>query len=336
MTEVIIFNQKTYEKIFNFYSNEFRKIENKNPYAILMAKDYNTTITFFKNRKVMFQGENAYQLASYWKNSDNLLELTPPTDYPEEGEIIKDEVNDFKNSDKLYFSSSLGSDEVGKGSYLGPLIVTATYVNKEDIPLLEKLGVIDSKLLKNQDIIKTAPYLINMLEHESIILSNEDYNSNSLFKDNNNNNININLVNSYLHNLVLTKLKEKLKEKNKNYDYIIMDQFVNSKNYYNYLKTIKDEKDKNLVITDNITFVTEGEKRNLAVSAASIISRYLFLKEMAKLSQKYGFIINMGSGNEATEDALKIVKKEGLNELQKIAKFNFNNTNNIIKKLKEN
>ena len=38
--------------------------------------------------------------------------------------------------------SSVGSDEVGTGDYYGPIVVTASYVNKDDIPFLTELGVV--------------------------------------------------------------------------------------------------------------------------------------------------------------------------------------------------
>ena len=46
---------------------------------------------------------------------------------------------------KLYDKRTIGSDEVGTGDYFGPIVVTASYVTKEDIPYLEELGVKDSK-----------------------------------------------------------------------------------------------------------------------------------------------------------------------------------------------
>ena len=38
-----------------------------------------------------------------------------------------------------------GSDECGKGDFFGPLVVAATYVDRETAPVLRRLGVRDSK-----------------------------------------------------------------------------------------------------------------------------------------------------------------------------------------------
>ena len=53
--------------------------------------------------------------------------------------------NKKEEDKKYYYCSSVGSDEVGTGDYFGPIVVTATYVKKEDIPFLESLGIKDSK-----------------------------------------------------------------------------------------------------------------------------------------------------------------------------------------------
>lgn len=55
--------------------------------------------------------------------------------------------------------SVLGSDEVGNGSYFGPLTVCAAYVKRDQLAELRKLGVRDSKELKDSQIIQLADIL---------------------------------------------------------------------------------------------------------------------------------------------------------------------------------
>ena len=62
-----------------------------------------------------------------------------------------------KKYDKYYHSNSIGSDEVGTGDYFGPIVVTATYVEKDDIEFLEGLGVMDSKKISDDKIRDIAP-----------------------------------------------------------------------------------------------------------------------------------------------------------------------------------
>ena len=46
--------------------------------------------------------------------------------------------------------NSVGSDEVGTGDYFGPIVVTATYVTKDDVEFLDNLGVMDSKKISDE------------------------------------------------------------------------------------------------------------------------------------------------------------------------------------------
>ena len=130
--------------------------------------------------------------------------------------------------------------------------------------LLEDLGVKDSKRMTDDKIIEIAPEIIKKISHKIIILNNEDYNNNY------NQDVNMNKIKAVLHNKVLINL---LKDNNYQYDMIVMDQFVNQKKYYDYLKGIP-------TIVKNINFVIKAEDRCLSVACASIISRYIFLKEM--------------------------------------------------------
>ena len=71
--------------------------------------------------------------------------------------------NTKKYNEKLYNCTSIGSDEVGTGDYFGPIVVTAAYVTKKDIPFLEELGVRDSKKITDEHILKTVPEIIKRI-----------------------------------------------------------------------------------------------------------------------------------------------------------------------------
>ena len=105
--------------------------------------------------------------------------------------------------------NSIGSDEVGTGDYFGPIVVTASYVSKDNIDFLLDLGVKDSKKLTDQQILKIVPSIIKKIPYQTFILRNEEYNNHK------NNNINMNQMKAILHNKVLYELKQK----NYQYDY---------------------------------------------------------------------------------------------------------------------
>ena len=129
----------------------------------------------------------------------------------------------------------------------------------------------------------------------------------------------MNKLKAILHNKVLGKLKAKVL----NYDYIIVDEFAKPYVYYSYLK------DSSNVVRD-ITFMTKGETKSLAVACASLISRYIFIEEFDKLGEKLDVFLPKGASNLVDEVGINIVKKYGKDKLKEIAKYNFKNTEKIL------
>ena len=124
-----------------------------------------------------------------------------------------------------------------------------------------------------------------------------------------------------LHNKVLCKL---IKKYNPVYKYAIIDQFVSSKKYYEYLNEVPE-------VVKNIQFYTHGEDKCLSVAASSIIARYVFLQKMQELSKQTGYAIPKGAGVNADEMLQKIRKEKGDAYLFNIAKLNFKNYTKLSK-----
>ena len=285
------------------------KKRDKTPmYAIFQADEEDTVVTLYESGKVVFQGVSADVDANYWKETEKILTGS----YPEEKEK-KEKKEEVDNTD-YYSISSIGSDEVGTGDFFGPIIVTASYVDKSNISFLEELGVRDSKKVTDEKIEKIAPTLMEKIPHYTYILSNEEYNK---MQDEGNN---MNKIKSILHNKVIMGL---LKSNNYSYDMVVIDQFTPKRNYYNYLK---DESN----VFRKITFTTKAEDKCLSVGVSSIISRYLFLKEMEKLSKEIGISLPLGASTVVDETGKKIVEKYGKEKLNEIAKLNFKNVEKIL------
>lgn len=298
MNVVIKVSDKTKEKIIKYY--EELKVDKEIPYVIFQAKDGDTTVTMYESGKVMFQGVSADVDAMMWQEMDGQK--------PEE--VIEKEKKDAK----LYNISSVGSDEVGTGDYFGPIVVSAAYVSKADIPKLEKLGLKDSKKIRDEQIRKIAPKLIKIVKYRSMIINNTEYNK---LQETNN----MNKLKAVLHNKVLYQL---INEEKPKYDAIIVDEFAKEARYYEYIKESN-------YIQRGISFVQKAEDKNLAVAAASIISRYIFLKEFDKLSDSLGLPLPKGAGHQVDKIGEELVEKYGKEKLKEVAKLNFNNTNRIIK-----
>ena len=310
ITKVIRVDNDT-KKLMNEFYKDIKR-DKTPPYAVFQADTGDTIVTLYESGKAMFQGVSADIEAGMWesikKDKDNI-------DYF----VDTKEVNIKKDIEIEIPSniSSVGSDEVGTGDYYGPIVVTASFVSKENIPFLTELGVRDSKKLSDEQILKIVPKIIKKIPYKTIMLSNKEYN------DNYGKDMNMNKIKAVLHNKVLTEMV-----KDNNYDYIVVDQFEPEKSYYNHLSDVPNP-------LKGITFITKAEDKCLSVAVSSLISRYIFIKEMDKLGDKYGIFLPKGANYYVEDIGIKLVNKYGEKILHDIAKLNFSNTNRILKEVRK-
>lgn len=287
---------------------EDMKCDKTPPYAIFQVKDFDCVTTLYESGKVMFQGIGADIEASYWTEQERVLNgKVIDTSSKEKEKKEKDEKKVFINE------ASVGSDEVGTGDYFGPLVVTAAFVSKENIAWMQDLGVRDSKKLTDDKIIKIAPELIKRIPHTTIVLTNQEYNQYHTTD------FNMNKVKAILHNKCLLSV---IKKDGVSYSKIVVDQFEPPKAYYAHISKAPER-------VTNITFMTKAEDQCMSVAAASIISRYIFLKEMKKLSDRFNIEMPLGASNLVDEVGATLVTKYGKDILKQIAKLSFKNTEKI-------
>lgn len=302
-------SKNTQEKMIEYFQD--KKRPKTPPYAVFQADEADTVVTLYESGKVVFQGISADIDAAMWKQMEQNLNPGKKVEEKKAGEKKKEKKETFVDP-KIYHSSSIGSDEVGTGDYFGPIVVTASFVAKENIPFLEELGVKDSKKMSDEQIMEIVPKIIQKIPYQSMILNNHEYNEKYSEE------INMNKIKAILHNKVLLKMTKQ----NVNYEYVIVDEFAKSYIYFNYLRKVPE-------VVRNITFLTKGEDKSLAVACASLISRYIFIKEFDKLSQSLGIFLPKGAGVKVDEVGRQIVEKYGFEKLKEVAKLNFKNTKKI-------
>ena len=306
-------SQKTQEMMKEFF--EEQKREKTPQYAYFQADDGDTVITLYTSGKAVFQGKDADLSSEYWIETEKINSGVAVVTNSEKKEK-KTVKGESKKNDSIYHNvNSVGSDEVGTGDYFGPVVVSSTYVTKDDIEYLDSLGVMDSKKITDEKILQIAPLIAKRVKYKSMILNNSDYNK-FYSKD-----YNMNKIKAILHNKVLYQM---IHEENPNYDYIIVDEFAREARYYDYIKESPN-------IQRDITFMTKAEDKCLSVACASIISRYLFLKEFDKLSDSLHIPLPKGAGQEVDKIGMEIVEKYGKEKLYEVAKLNFMNTERILK-----
>lgn len=315
MVVVFKISNNTKDKMIEYYMD--KKREKTPPYAVFQAEEGGTIITLYESGKVMFQGISADVDANMWRDMEaHLNNGKAPEENKKKEKEKKTNEEIYEEKKKYYYINSIGSDEVGTGDYFGPIVVTASFVSKDNIAFLEELGVKDSKKLTDQKILEIVPKIIKKIPYETIIYTNEEYNNHPEF--------NMNKTKAILHNKAILSL---MKKENFNYDKVIIDQFCYPRNYFGYLKEANN-------VFRKITFTTKAEDKCLSVACSSLISRYVFIKETDKMSKALNDNIPKGAGNLVDEFGKKIVGKYGKEILRKTAKLNFKNTDKIIKEEK--
>jgi ribonuclease HIII len=289
-------------EIKDFYQAE-EIIDEKHPYDYFFVNKEGVAIHGYRNKKEIYtitfsgEGERPFEMASLF--SDHVTRKDMEVKEKQEKVNIKEGWEDFH--------AQIGSDEVGKGDFFGPLIVVAAFVEQRDIPYLEKMRINDSKKMKDDYILEIGPRLVKEFAYSSLSLDNETYNKVH------NAGTNMNAIKAKMHNKALLNLKKRYPLAR-----VYQDQFAEPKLYYSYLK-YEDE------VLDDITFSTKGELAFPSVALASVLARYSFLRKMQELSKKYKMEFPFGSGKDADEFIAKFVEKYGKEELKKVAKLNFKN-----------
>ena len=118
--------------------------ENPNEYIDTFIQKQDLSISIYKTKKVVFQGNDAFFYASAY------IDTKP--------------------------SAQAGSDEVGTGDCFGPVVVCAAIVEESDFDFISENHITDSKQLSDDFIRKIGPTLIERFKHSLLILDNATYN----------------------------------------------------------------------------------------------------------------------------------------------------------------
>ncbi|MCU5745699.1 ribonuclease HIII [Staphylococcus sp. SQ8-PEA] len=266
-------------------------------------KHQGTTISVYQSNKVMLQGKNATTLANQLLPTKAVSTVSSTQTKNVSSTIHFDDYN------------CIGSDEAGSGDYFGPLTVCAAYVSRQNIKLLKTLGVDDSKKLNDNKIVALAEQIISFLPHSLLVLDNVNYNNKqregwSQVK-----------MKAVLHNEAIKNVTQRIDQGDLNY--IVIDQFAQPSVYKKYALT-------DIPYPQLTHFETKGESKSLAIAAASIISRYAFIKHMDQLSQASHFTLPKGASNKTDLIAAQMITKYDLNYLDRISKKHFANRQKAI------
>lgn len=296
-------------------------MNNNNPYIEYFIFFMDCKITIYKTQKCVIQGKNAQELmfkyfAEYLNQVKKINEVNDDFDYEKEN----------------FAQNIIGSDEVGVGDYFGGLVVCAVFLTPETAKKAESIGVKDSKKISDEKIINIAEKLMKFVRYQISELTPRNYND--LFYSYKNSHV----LKTILHYSVIEKLVNDLEKENIYAKKLVIDQYATPEKFDEYLiKAYTHNK-----LHQPFHFYTKAENKYLAVACASIIARYIFLKQIKKMSNKLNIAIPLGAWNDNIEStAFKLISNHKYNiaEIDDIltdnVKKHFINTDKILKKFSD-
>ena len=298
-TSVLLLDEQTIQHLGKIYQEAIHQIP---PHAHYQLKLPSLSVTAYKSGKVVLQGSAVDEFIQ--KHDLTASTSTKKTTYASNGLP-----EGFSNW------GVIGSDEVGTGSYFGPLTVACAFVPKNLITELQQLGVKDSKNLNDTQIQEIVPKIKALIPYKLLTLWPEKYNEVQQTK-------NLNEMKALLHNQAIKLLYQQLNPEM--VQAILIDEFCSPSNYYRYLG------DQSTPLKSMTYFKTKGESHHIAVAAASMIARVAFLEGLKTLSKEYGYPLLSGANAAVDELASKILEYDGMEVLSKVAKLHFANTQKAI------
>jgi len=204
----------------------------------------------------------------------------------------------------------LGSDEVGKGEWYGPLVVVCAALSADDIMRFRKIGVRDSKAIGKTDLDKLALLIIKSgITYHDVTLMPETYNRQ--YEQFSKERKTLNDLLAWCHAAAIRTTLAKVFPKRIKGSKIVIDKFDPKKMDLRLEAAgIKDEE-------VEIIQSSKGDEE-VPVSVASIIAKYLFELRVDELNRQFNV-------------DLRISKPTDLNPkiLPQVAKMHFKNVGSV-------
>ncbi|MFT4343542.1 MAG: ribonuclease HII [Candidatus Woesearchaeota archaeon] len=182
-----------------------------------------------------------------------------------------------------------GIDEAGRGPVVGPLVLAGVMVQEKDIPLLERMGVKDSKVLTpaRRETLYDAIVSAKFLKHHIISLSPKEIDE-ALASPN----LNLNTLEGLHSAMIINKLQPST---------VILDLPSNNAEAYNAFVRM------NLIKQCEIISEHKADAKYAVVSAASILAKVTRDRAITAIKEKIN--INLGSGYPSDPVTVAFLKK---------------------------
>jgi ribonuclease HIII len=263
------------------------------PYTTLALKGKKLTINLYTSGKLVIQGKEAHDFVLF--TLEPLVLGAASLGY--------EEVLDPK-----MFAPHMGSDESGKGDIFGPLITVSVFIDETTGRQLADLGIRDSKTIADSKIATLATEARKILGRQNcafVLLRPQTYNRvyNKI--------ANLNRLLAWCH----ARAIETLAEQRPDCPRAVIDQFARTESTINRALMPRGKK---LIIEQ-----MHKAERDIAVAAASVLARDIFVKELKKLSDEMGMPLPKGAGPKIPETLNNLLQSKGPACLPHVAKCHF-------------
>ena len=206
-----------------------------------------------------------------------------------------------------------GVDESGKGDFFGPRCIAGVYADEVTGPKLRAIGCCDSKLIKSSKKIMELSAGIREIAGNgwtAVVIGPESYNR--LYAKFGN----LNRLLAWGHARVIENLLEKVPACPR----MLSDKFADERLIRRALLTRGRE-----IRLDQRT----KAESDVAVAAASILSREQFLRGMAKLEAEFGIELPRGAGPQVKAAGRSLMERFGASVFERCAKTHFKTWNEL-------
>jgi ribonuclease HIII len=220
--------------------------------------------------------------------------------------IIKDETS------RVDHNGYIGTDESGKGDYFGPLVIAGVFLDPATEKRLAEAGVRDSKKISDTRIYEFAAMIRSYLstqQYAVVSIGPEKYNE--LYGKIGN----LNNLLAWGHARVIENILSGIR-----CDKVIADQFGDE----SFIQQALMSKGKKIKLVQ----MPKAEQFT-AVAAASILARECFLIRLSELGKTIGIELLKGASPEVENTAKQIIRKNGFDALNKLAKLHFKTTEKL-------
>jgi ribonuclease HIII len=202
----------------------------------------------------------------------------------------------------------IGTDEAGKGDYFGYLVIAAVFLDPQHEEALRRLGVRDSKRMADGVARRLAEAIRAQLPHDIVRISPRRYND--LYAKLRN----LNHLLAWGHARAIENLLARTPA-----PLVVSDQFGDEQ----WLRQALMRKGRQVRLRQ-----TPRAEQDLAVAAASVVARAVFLETLDALSARVGLPLPKGS-THVLDAARDVYRRGGEELLGQVAKLHFRVTRSL-------